>query len=113
MSLNNLNTNTQQLITNLSTMLSSILEKYKFEYNDSITRNAVKNQLDTFLQGVKSNRSLRDYKVICNETNNSPHLIDHHGLRVDVMIQPTASIQQMIPISIYNTDYIFHPPEEE
>ena len=40
--------------------------------------------------------------------------IDHHGFKVDIIIQPTAAIKNiMIPLSIYNDDYIFHPPEEE
>ena len=55
MSLNNLNTNTQRLITNLSTMLFSIVQKYAFGYNDSTTRNAVKNHLDTFIHQKKNN----------------------------------------------------------
>lgn len=107
------NLNTKILINQLSTKITSELQNFMFEFNDSHTRALITNNLNTYLQSVKNKRSLHDYKVVCDETNNSPYLIDHHGLRVDVSIQPTASIQRIvIPVSIYNDDYIFHPPAE-
>jgi hypothetical protein len=107
------NLNTKILVYELSRKITSELQNFMFEINDSLTRTMIKNSVNTLLQSAKNKRALYDYKVVCDETNNPPHLIDHHGLKVDVLIQPTASIQHvLIPISIYDDDYIFHPPIE-
>jgi hypothetical protein len=44
------------------------------------------------LRRVQSRRGISDYRVICDETNNPPALIDNNEFRGDIFIKPTKSI---------------------
>jgi hypothetical protein len=63
-----------------------------FEFNDAFTRAQFVALVDPFLRRVQSRRGISDYRVICDETNNPPALIDNNEFRGDIFIKPTKSI---------------------
>ena len=65
------------------------LEKivYSFEMNDSRLRSKLRDSISRRLSQMKSEGKLIDYRVICDETNNTPEVIDNHGLVVDVIVK--------------------------
>lgn len=63
-----------------------------FEQNDDITRNSLLNMIRPYLRGVQGNRGIDEFLVICDETNNTPQIIDNNTLVVDVYVKPTKSI---------------------
>lgn len=71
---------------------SDILESTLFEINDSMTREEVYWRTKNMLQEYKFTGDLYDYNVICGETNNTPSLIDNHGLRAEVFYKTKRSI---------------------
>ena len=63
-----------------------------FEFNDVITRTNFLNIVDPFLRDVKAKRGITDFVVICDETNNTPDVIDANQFRADIFIKPARSI---------------------
>ena len=69
---------------------------FLFEPNDPYTRLQIRNMIEPFLRDVKGRRGVYDYKVICNETNNTNERIDRNELWVDIMIQPTRTAEFIV-----------------
>lgn len=63
-----------------------------FEFNDQTTRQAFVNLVEPYLRDVKSRRGIYDFKVVCDETNNTPVVIDRNEFIGDIYIKPTRSI---------------------
>ena len=63
-----------------------------FEFNDSITRSNFVNVVDPYLRDVKAKRGVSDYLIVCDETNNTPDIIDANEFRADIYLKPERSI---------------------
>ena len=63
-----------------------------FELNDDLTRANFRNIVDPYLRDVQAKRGLIDYLVICDETNNTPDVIDNNEFRADIFLKPAKSI---------------------
>ena len=63
-----------------------------FELNDAGTRSNFVNIVEPFLRDVQAKRGLFDFLVVCDETNNTPDVIDNNEFRADIFLKPTKSI---------------------
>ena len=63
-----------------------------FEFNDTFTRAQFKNIVEPFLRDVKGRRGITDFKVKCDETNNTSVVIDRNEFVGDIYIKPARSI---------------------
>lgn len=63
-----------------------------FELNDFITRGVFRSASDQYLGTVQARRGLYDYRVICDESNNTPAVIDANEFVGDFYLKPTRSI---------------------
>ena len=63
-----------------------------FEFNDDVTRTLFKNNVNPFLREVQAKRGMYDFLVVCDETNNSPEIIDRNEFVADIYIKPSKSI---------------------
>jgi hypothetical protein len=71
----------------------SIAAKYQlFEFNDAFTRSMFVSMVEPFLRDVQARRGVYDFKVICDETNNTPEVIDSNRFVADIYIKPARSI---------------------
>jgi len=71
----------------------SLASKYLlFEFNDAITRNRFKNMVNPYLRQVQGRRGIYDFLVVCDETNNTPQVIDSNQFVGDIYIKPARSI---------------------
>jgi len=59
-----------------------------FKPNVDVTRSKFHNQVDMFLSDMKNNEGIYDYKVICDESNNPPEIVDNHSLIANVLVRP-------------------------
>ena len=84
--------NVRRLFLNVEQTLKGAAEDQLFEVNDGATRSAFVNIVDPFLRDVRSNGGLIDYRVICDETNNPPSVVDNNEFRADIFLKPTRSI---------------------
>ena len=84
--------NVRRLFLNLEARIEIAARTQLFEFNDEITRSNFRNIVEPFLRGVQSKRGLSDFLVICDETNNTPDVIDANEFKADIFIKPARSI---------------------
>jgi len=71
----------------------AIAAKYQlFELNDSFTRAQFKQMIEPFLRDVQSRRGMYDFRVVCDESNNTGEVIDNNKFVADIFVKPTRSI---------------------
>ena len=63
-----------------------------FEFNDEITRTNFVNIVEPFLRDVQAKRGIQDFRVVCDETNNTAAVIDNNEFVADIFIKPARSI---------------------
>lgn len=63
-----------------------------FEFNDEFTRAQFVALIEPFLRDVQGRRGIYAFKVVCDETNNTPERIDRNEFWGDIYIKPARSI---------------------
>lgn len=63
-----------------------------FEINDAFTRAQFRNMVEPYLREIQGRRGIYDFTVVCDETNNTPEVIDTNGFKGDIYIKPARSI---------------------
>lgn len=63
-----------------------------FEFNDRFTRAQFVSMVEPFLRDVQGRRGIFDFRVVCNETNNTPTVIDRNEFIGDIYVKPARSI---------------------
>jgi hypothetical protein len=99
--------NVARLVVYLRSQLNSLAKPYLFEPNDKITRDEIKQQVESLMVELVGLRALYDFLVVCDETNNTPARIDRNELYVDIAIEPVKAVEFIyIPLRIKNTGEI-------
>jgi hypothetical protein len=88
--------NVRMLLIYLKKNAIQILRNYIFEPNDRSLWAAVKNSMDSFVADVAARRGLTAYKVVVDETNNTPERIDRNELWVSVFLKPTPTAEFVV-----------------
>lgn len=84
--------NVRRLFIILEKAIAKAAKYTLFEFNDQFTRAQFVNMVEPFLRDVKGRRGVYDFKVVCNETNNTPVVIDRNEFVGDIYIKPARSI---------------------
>ena len=99
--------NVARLVVYLRSQLTKLARPYIFEPNDGITRDEIKQAVESLLLELVGLRAIYDFAVVCDETNNTPSRIDRNELYVDVAIEPTKAVEFIyIPLRLKNTGEI-------
>jgi hypothetical protein len=99
--------NVSRLVAFIRGRLQEIAKTFLFEPNDQITRNEIKNAIDSLMIDLVNKRGIYDYLVVCDLTNNTPTRIDANELYVDIAIEPVKAVEFIyIPLRIKNTGEI-------
>ena len=84
--------NVRRLFIVLEKSISTASKYTLFEFNDAFTRSQFKNLVTPFLRTVKGRRGIYDFLVVCDETNNTPQIIDSNQFIGDIYIKPARAI---------------------
>jgi hypothetical protein len=84
--------NVRRLFIYLENAVSEAAKDVMFEFNDSLTRSGFVNTIEPFLRDVQAKRGIQDFRVICDETNNTASVIDSNEFIADIYIKPSRSI---------------------
>jgi hypothetical protein len=84
--------NVRRLFLTVEQALERSANAQLFEFNDQVTRSNFVNIVEPFLRDVQSKRGVFDFRVICDESNNTPDIIDNNEFRADIFLKPTRSI---------------------
>lgn len=99
--------NVARLVIYLRRQLSITAKPFLFEPNDKITRDEIRQQIESLLVELIGLRAIYDYLVVCDETNNTPSRIDRNQLYVDIAIEPVKAVEFIyIPLRLKNTGEI-------
>jgi hypothetical protein len=84
--------NVRRLFITLEKAIATAAKYQLFEFNDSFTRAQFRNIVEPFLRDVKGRRGVTDFRVICDESNNTGEVIDTNRFVADIYIKPARSI---------------------
>lgn len=84
--------NVRRLFLALERAISRAAKQILFEFNDEFTRAEFVNIVEPFLREVKGRRGITDFRVVCDETNNTPEIIDRNEFVASIFIKPARSI---------------------
>ena len=84
--------NVRRLFIVLEKAIATAAKYQLFEFNDDFTRRLFVNAVEPFLADVKTRRGVTDFKVVCDESNNTGEVIDGNRFVADIYIKPTRSI---------------------
>jgi hypothetical protein len=88
--------NVRMLLIFIKKNMTELLRQYIFEPNDRTLWKQVSATLIPFLADIQSRRGLNGFKVVVDETNNTPERIDRNELWVSVFLQPTKSVEFIV-----------------
>lgn len=84
--------NVRRLFIVLEKSIAKAARSSLFEFNDEFTRAQFVNLVEPFLRTVQGRRGIYDYRVVCDETNNTPEIIDRNEFIGDIYVKPAKSI---------------------
>ena len=88
--------NVRRLLIRLKKFIASSSRFLLFEQNDSSTRSRFLNIVNPFLESVQSNSGLSAFKVVMDDSNNTPDVIDRNQLVGQIFIQPTRTAEFIV-----------------
>lgn len=84
--------NVRQLFILLRKNISAAAADLLFEINDDFTQAQFRNMNDPLLRDIQGRRGITAYRIVCDETNNTPQVVDNNGFAGDIYVSPARSI---------------------
>ena len=84
--------NVRRLFLVLEKAIATASKFQLFEFNDEFTRASFRNLVEPFLRDVQGRRGIFDFRVVCDDTNNTGEVIDRNEFIGDIYIKPARSI---------------------
>lgn len=84
--------NVRRLFIVLEKTIATAANQMLFEFNDEFTRAQFLNLIEPFLRDIQGRRGITDFRVVCDETNNTPEVVDTNRFVGDIYIKPAKSI---------------------
>lgn len=84
--------NVRRLFIVLEKAIARAAKYTLFEFNDQFTRAQFVSLVEPFLRDVQGRRGIIDFRVVCDETNNTGEIIDRNEFVGDIYIKPARSI---------------------
>jgi hypothetical protein len=88
--------NVRRLLIALKNFIGGVARNLVFEQNTTVTRNTFLSQVNPYLDSVVQRQGLYAYKVVMDESNNTPDVIDRNQLVGQIYIQPTKTAEFII-----------------
>lgn len=87
--------NVRRLLIVLEKTISTAAVDMLFEFNDEFTQRRFKSMVEPFLEDARGRRGLTDFKVICDETVNTPQVIQNNSFVGQIFIKPNYTISDI------------------
>ena len=85
--------NVRRLLIALKSYISQIANNLVFEQNTVATRNNFLSQVNPYLTSVQQRQGLYAFKVVMDDSNNTPDVIDRNELVGQIYLQPTKTAE--------------------
>lgn len=94
--------NVRRLFLTIEQTLERSAQAQLFELNDEISRSNFINIVEPYLRDVQAKRGLYDFRVICDDSNNTPDIVDNNEFRGDIFLKP-AKVTNFITLTYVAT----------
>ena len=84
--------NVRRLFLTIESAIQRAARSQLFEFNDVITRTNFLNIVEPYLRDVQAKRGITEFLVVCDESNNTPDIVDANQFRADIFVKPARSI---------------------
>jgi len=84
--------NVRRLFLNLEKRVERLASGVLFEQNDVLTRSSFASAVNSYLAEVQARRGVTDFLVVCDETNNTPDVIDRNEFVAEIFVKAARSI---------------------
>ena len=84
--------NVRRLFITLEKAIARAARSSLFEFNDQFTRAQFVNLVEPYLRDVQGRRGITDFRVVCDDTNNTGEVIDRNEFIGDIYIKPARSV---------------------
>jgi hypothetical protein len=85
--------NVRRLLIELKSYISQVADTFVFEQNNTVTRNNFLAIINPYLASVQQQQGLTAFKVVMDETNNPPSVVDNNQLVGQIYLQPTRTAE--------------------
>ncbi len=88
--------NVRRLLINLKVFVADTSKSLVFDQNTAVTRNKFLNTVNPYLESVQQRQGLYAYRVVMDDSNNTPDIIDRNQLVGAIYLQPTKTAEFII-----------------
>ena len=100
--------NVRRLLIELKNYISQVADTFVFEQNDANTRSELLSIINPYLSSIQQQQGLISFKVIMDESNNPPSVVDQNQLVGQIYLQPTKTIEFiLLDFNILPTGAVF------
>ena len=100
--------NVRRLLIELKNYISQVADTFVFEQNDANTRSELLAIINPYLSSIQQQQGLTSFKVIMDESNNPPSVVDQNQLVGQIYLQPTKTIEFiLLDFNILPTGAVF------
>jgi hypothetical protein len=84
--------NVRRLFIAVEKSIATAAQSFLFELNDEFTQTQFRNIVEPFLREIQGRRGIIDFRVVSDETVNTPQVIDSNMFKASIFIKPARSI---------------------
>ena len=84
--------NVRRLFILLEKAIANAARFQLFEFNDEFTRAQFVSMVEPFLRDIQGRGGISDFLVVCDESNNTPQVVDTNRFQGDIFIKPSRAI---------------------
>lgn len=88
--------NTRRMVCYIKQQARIIANRYKYEPHTKSAREGFTSEILAMLQEIQKTSGISDYKVVCDDTNNTIESIDRHELWCKIAVKPIKAIEYII-----------------
>ncbi len=88
--------NVRRLLIEVKKFIASSTKYLVFEQNTSATRNRFLSIVNPYLEQVRAQQGLSAFRVVMDETNNTPDVIDRNLMYGQIFLQPTRTAEFIV-----------------
>jgi phage tail sheath protein FI len=88
--------NVRRLMIYIRKIILLSTQRFVFEPNDEFTWAQIEGVLNPFLDDIRRRRGITEFRVVCDETVNTPIRVDRNELWTKVLIKPTKTAEILI-----------------
>ena len=88
--------NVRRLMIYIRKIILLSTQRFVFEPNDEFTWAEIEGVLNPFLDDIRRRRGITEFRVVCDETVNTPIRVDRNELWTKVLVKPTKTAEILI-----------------